>query len=46
MKSYIEFLFMRMQIAFQHVPIDPIDVDLRAVGGDGQGDTDPVNERR
>lgn len=33
---------MRLQIAFQHVPMDPLVIDLRAVGGDGDGDCDPV----
>lgn len=31
---------MRLQIAFQHVPMDPLVIDLRAVGGDGDGDGD------
>lgn len=39
-KSFIEFLFMRLQIAFQHVPMDPLVIDLRADGGDGDGDCD------
>ena len=44
-KSFIEFLFMLLQIASQHVPLTAILViDLRADAGDGDGDIHPVTD--